>query len=385
MGGGYVLDFSNASFANFFGALDIEVYDDVAYPGFGDSKANRMRAFWKSASDEKVASLLAALADYIKARKEAPAVWGDPAFPHITDVHLTKIRDISKNLNEQNLQNPSPVTLNEHTSPAAATTEATVTDNKIQIEIHEEIYNHIRLYLENQDYFHAVEESYKLVRAKLKDITGKEKAHEAFSEANYEKIFGHTPHDDVEKDFFDGVKFLNMSIQFLRNEKAHTPATQLEENLAIHYVSLASLSYDLITRYVSPKTIETIEEAIYDKRRSYKNVTTFYADFENGKWVTDFKQSVNITVALRKALKEKWLNNVDFAVSYNHTNIILMRLQLVAQELTAEDIDGLLDLPTKDEHGNDQGAGILEFMQYLRQYHPDKISQITSDWIDKQG
>ncbi|MFH0947371.1 MAG: TIGR02391 family protein, partial [Elusimicrobiota bacterium] len=51
-----------------------------------------------------------------------------------------------------------------------------------------------------------------------------------------------------EKDFFEGVKFLHMSIQFLRNEKAHTPAQDLDKNLAIHYISLASLAYDLITR-----------------------------------------------------------------------------------------------------------------------------------------
>ena len=62
------------------------------------------------------------------------------------------------------------------------------------------------------------------------------------------KIFGHQPVDDAEKDFFEGVKFLHMSIQFLRNEKAHTPAHDLDKNLAIHYISLASLAYDLITR-----------------------------------------------------------------------------------------------------------------------------------------
>jgi len=54
--------------------------------------------------------------------------------------------------------------------------------------------------------------------------------------------------NEAEKDFYEGVKFLHMSIQFLRNEKAHTPAKDLDKNLAIHYISLASLAYDLITR-----------------------------------------------------------------------------------------------------------------------------------------
>ena len=39
-----------------------------------------------------------------------------------------------------------------------------------------------------------------------------------------------------------------MAIQFLRNEKAHTPARDLDKNLAIHYIALASLAYDLIDR-----------------------------------------------------------------------------------------------------------------------------------------
>lgn len=39
-----------------------------------------------------------------------------------------------------------------------------------------------------------------------------------------------------------------MAIQKLRNEKAHTPATRIDKNLAIHYIVLASLAYDLIDR-----------------------------------------------------------------------------------------------------------------------------------------
>ncbi len=99
-----------------------------------------------------------------------------------------------------------------------------------------------------QDYYHAVEEAYKIVRQKLKDLTGEEKASQAFCETNIEKIFGHTPSDDTEKDFFEGVKFINMAIQRFRNEKAHTPAKPLDKNLAIHYISLASLAYELISR-----------------------------------------------------------------------------------------------------------------------------------------
>ena len=46
----------------------------------------------------------------------------------------------------------------------------------------------------------------------------------------------------------EGVKFINMAIQRFRNEKVHTPAKPLDKNLAIHYISLASLAYELISR-----------------------------------------------------------------------------------------------------------------------------------------
>lgn len=126
--------------------------------------------------------------------------------------------------------------------------EATISDNQINIILQKEVFSHVKKLLNDEHYFNAVEESYKIVREKLKSITGKEKAHEAFNENNYTTIFGHEAKDDVEKDFFEGVKFLHMAIQKLRNEKAHTPANELDKNLAIHYIVLASLAYDLITR-----------------------------------------------------------------------------------------------------------------------------------------
>jgi len=118
----------------------------------------------------------------------------------------------------------------------------------ITIKINEDILDHVKTLLETGHYFNAVEESYKIVRVKLKSITGKEKAHEAFKDDNYILIFGHEAKDEVEKNFFEGVKFLHMAIQNLRNEKAHTPANKIDKNLAIHYIVLASLAYDLISR-----------------------------------------------------------------------------------------------------------------------------------------
>lgn len=127
-------------------------------------------------------------------------------------------------------------------------TEANFKDNTISIVLKKEVFSHIEKLLNTWNYYNAVEEAYKIVRAKLKSITWKEKAHEWFKEDNYEIIFWHKALNDAEKDFFEWVKFLHMAIQNLRNEKAHTPAEDMDKNLAIHYIVLASLAYDLIDR-----------------------------------------------------------------------------------------------------------------------------------------
>jgi len=134
------------------------------------------------------------------------------------------------------------------TSEENTISEANFSDNTITILLQKDVFEHVKSLLKTEHYFNAVEESYKIVREKLRLITGKEKAHEGFKEDNYEIIFGHKPQNDAEKDFFEGVKFLHMAIQHLRNEKAHTLANELDKNLAIHYIVLASLAYDLITR-----------------------------------------------------------------------------------------------------------------------------------------
>lgn len=131
---------------------------------------------------------------------------------------------------------------------------AIIDNDFISLQINKNVYDHIKQYLINEDYFHAVDEAYKLVRNKLQEITGNEKATEVFnmnaeSKKYYTQLFGKSDGTtQAEKDFFRGVGYLNLTIQFLRDEKAHTLATALERNLAIHYISLSSLAYDLITR-----------------------------------------------------------------------------------------------------------------------------------------
>lgn len=64
MGTGYVLNFSNASFAEFvLDSTGLDIYDSRYSYGSG-SKANRLRGFWRLESDSVVAKLMSEMLDY---------------------------------------------------------------------------------------------------------------------------------------------------------------------------------------------------------------------------------------------------------------------------------------------------------------------------------
>lgn len=61
---GYVLDFSNRTFHNFFiEAINLDIEEERYYAN-GSSKANRMRTFWEIESDFKVGSFIEKVAEY---------------------------------------------------------------------------------------------------------------------------------------------------------------------------------------------------------------------------------------------------------------------------------------------------------------------------------
>lgn len=206
MAGGYVLDLTNTSLAQLFDDIAIDIYEDK-YAEYGVSKANRLRTLWKIGSDSEVASTLGILTDYIEAKQAAPGLSGFRE--EITDDQIARIRRVAAELQggtSAGLGQTASADYASGSAPVIFTTEATVTKNKIQIEIHEDIYGHIGQYLATGDYFHAVEESYKLVRGKLREITGKERASDVFNSsaqntAHYEALFGKaTPGNDAEAD-----------------------------------------------------------------------------------------------------------------------------------------------------------------------------------------
>ncbi|MDP3041498.1 MAG: TIGR02391 family protein [Candidatus Omnitrophota bacterium] len=232
MGSGYVLSFTDRTMKEFFrDDVGVDIYSEK-YKYASGSKANCLRGFWWKADDKIVGKSILKLVEYIKCQIFINKL-SKENFP---DEIMTAGKEIGEKL------------LDGKAGGKENKSQASFKNGNINIILQKDIFDHVQKLLDDGHYFNAVEEAYKVVRKKLKDITGKEKATDAFSAANFERIFGHQPVGDVENDFFEGVKFLHMAIQFLRNEKAHTPACDLNKNLAVHYISLASLAYDLINR-----------------------------------------------------------------------------------------------------------------------------------------
>jgi hypothetical protein len=72
MQNGYVLDFTIASFSNFFGKLGIDIYDNEQYPNkhpISNSKAWRLRAFWDNAPSSEIKKAISGLAEYLDAKR----------------------------------------------------------------------------------------------------------------------------------------------------------------------------------------------------------------------------------------------------------------------------------------------------------------------------
>jgi len=72
MSGGYVLDFTNATFQDFFKDFNIDIYARK-YALYGDSKGKRLRAFLQVEENNLVGKVLNALLDYVSAIKPVEA------------------------------------------------------------------------------------------------------------------------------------------------------------------------------------------------------------------------------------------------------------------------------------------------------------------------
>jgi uncharacterized protein (TIGR02391 family) len=111
--------------------------------------------------------------------------------------------------------------------------------------LHPEIYAKCRNLYEGGDYAEAVEKSFKLVRDKLRALTGYETGSEAFGKGHLYVDGAAATH--VDEDFQNGVKFLTMAIDRFRNEKSHTADGNISDPIrAYEYLRLSSLAMHLL-------------------------------------------------------------------------------------------------------------------------------------------
>lgn len=94
MSGGYVLDFSNNTYAEFFNQYGINIYQDK-YAVIGESKAKRLRSFWQIESDSLVAQILNSLFEYVDALKPVEA--GELSDQHWKIVNRLNGKSLSTN------------------------------------------------------------------------------------------------------------------------------------------------------------------------------------------------------------------------------------------------------------------------------------------------
>lgn len=113
--------------------------------------------------------------------------------------------------------------------------------------LHKEITTKCQGLFEAGEYPEAVEKGFKVVRDRLRDLTGHETGSEAFGKGNLHIKGAAAP--NVDKDFNEGVKFLTMAIDYFRNEKSHTSNAAIDDpQQAYEYLSLSSLAIHLLDR-----------------------------------------------------------------------------------------------------------------------------------------
>lgn len=111
--------------------------------------------------------------------------------------------------------------------------------------LHPQIYNKCHELYEKNAYAEAVEKSFKVVRDRLRKITGYETGADAFGKGKLHIMGAAAP--NVDQDFNDAVKFLTMAIDRFRNEKSHTSDAKIDDPIrAYEYLRLSSLAMNLL-------------------------------------------------------------------------------------------------------------------------------------------
>jgi uncharacterized protein (TIGR02391 family) len=111
--------------------------------------------------------------------------------------------------------------------------------------LYPEIYAKCQSLFEKAEYPEAVEKGFKVVRDRLRHLTGYETGSEAFGKGKLHIKGASAP--NVDHDFNEGVKFLTMAIDKFRNEKSHTSDAKIDDpQRAYEYLTLSSLAMHLL-------------------------------------------------------------------------------------------------------------------------------------------
>lgn len=109
------------------------------------------------------------------------------------------------------------------------------------IQLHPKVESGCSSLYESGHYGEAVEKSFKIVRGRLRELTSYETGSEAFGKGSLYIKGANAPY--VDRDFQAAIKFLTMSIDNFRNEKAHTTDSGVgTPGRAYEYLVLSSLA-----------------------------------------------------------------------------------------------------------------------------------------------
>lgn len=112
-------------------------------------------------------------------------------------------------------------------------------------DLHPQIFDKCQKLFEDGALAESVEKGFKVVRDRLRELTGHETGSEAFGKGKLHIKGAAAAH--VDEDFNEGVKFLTMAIDRFRNEKSHTSNAKIDSPTRAHeYLRLSSLAMRLL-------------------------------------------------------------------------------------------------------------------------------------------
>lgn len=174
----------------------------------------------------------------------------------------------------------------------------------------------------------AVEEGFKVVRERLRELTTFETGSDAFGlgKGNLYVNGAAAPH--VESDFQNAVKFLTMSIDNFRNEKAHTTDTSAQTpERAYEYLVMSSLAMHHLDNAVVKNRI------VNPKDRPQKTGKTEFVKAQQQKDVQINKIQI-LCLKIYEALDYKKL-----LVSTSTAGVSILPLGNIQDKLLLEDLD----------------------------------------------